>query len=315
MSDLQRLLGDEPTLEFGAFLAKSGAGNKCTACLLDLELYYVEAQNKTLDAAPAATRTKSQQRMRLRHRLYELLDRWSPQVPIRFSNVVPILAGEDIDTSIVVSNDNLLFDSASDVDDIVCDIIVRNARGACRFQTRKVINVGESLRLDVSEHIRDEEGTPQDAPWIPGTVEIIRSWKRPSSRGTSRPQVIISAKGGCGAVHTQDTVGKGVTWFDNLFYPKTDRAFLAICNRSKSTQTFHVQSPLGLGESVAAETQQIEIAGLGTKICEITPSDIPEDSFAGQIYGARCTSPCENKILILNTSLNLDRFSIDHPAG
>ena len=101
----------DSTGSFDEVMEKSGAGQECTACLLDLEYYFGLTQVgigwQGGKRAPNVNRADSP---KLRHRIFALLDGLSPLSPQRLRDLGPILRGEGISQHLIIANHSLLFD-------------------------------------------------------------------------------------------------------------------------------------------------------------------------------------------------------------
>ncbi|MEK9662413.1 MAG: (2Fe-2S)-binding protein, partial [Alphaproteobacteria bacterium] len=98
---------------FDALLEETGAGRTCTACLLDLEYYFVTLKARAPRDAEAGAGSASSEvpaQRSWKYRLYDWLDSVSPPIAWASPNRIPIVAGRDIETWLTVTNHDLLFD-------------------------------------------------------------------------------------------------------------------------------------------------------------------------------------------------------------
>src|SRR4051794_3972683 len=91
------LIATDPK-EFDEVLRETGAGQTCTACLLDLEYHYVYAFEERLRAGSgrAAVTKEKPAAISLKRRIYNIIDALMPLVPMKLRQVSPVLYGENI---------------------------------------------------------------------------------------------------------------------------------------------------------------------------------------------------------------------------
>lgn len=310
-AQLEEAVGKVHSQSFDALLEETGAGKTCTACLLDLEYYFVDlktraprnAEDGQVNAAAEAAAQRS-----LKYRVYDWLDSISPPVAWASPNHIPILAGEDIETWLTVTNHDLLFDERKSAP-LTTTVEVRNGAGKRLWRRRFHIPPGEELRARVDEGIASQPGILGV-----GSATVVSRADHPAMRGTMRPQLEILARRGTCALHAQGDVGPGDTWFTMQNRPADERLFLLLINTSDKRQSAEITYPYDTGPgAVPPEAHtMLDLPARGTGLHEIS---LPADAAAriGALPFAvrtRLQHPC--RVYLVCATPTLDRFSIDH---
>lgn len=310
-ADFLSAMGANRDIEYGDLLEKIGAGVKCTACRLDLELLYTDNFDRVMGSTPAASgKAAVKETLPLKARLYRLLDGIAPMMPLRLSNTVPVLRHTGVRQYVVVCNDPPLYENAAPPDPAQVRLILRDSEGQVRLNQCHEVTMDRPLDVEVSELL---PAAPGNRPSI-GSIEVVRWWKRPTRRGTTRPQIVIEAPGGCGAVHTQGPNGPGSTWYSCLARPGEDRLLLAIVNPSNSPLPVAISYPFA-ADLTPTEREKKVIPAYGAALHEISVSKAESDLLAHRPFGVRCEAEGMHKCYIITASPGLDRFAIDHPAA
>lgn len=311
VADLQSLLQAEPDLSFDALLAKTGAGEKCTACLLDLEYYYTALpRNRGHVWGKARGEDRHGKDQSLKQQLYSLMDRLSPATPVPLAEYMPLLCGKGIEEWVCVANHSMLFQGVTCAPDTDVRLVVRNASGREVHRERFTVAAGEARRVLVSSHI--ETTGPSDIGI--GSVQVERRARRPGIRGTIRPQVeIVTAAGSC-AVHTQAPGRVRDRWLSVYHRPTEERLFVSAVNASSAQLCAEVQYPYVSvdSRSIAATGHVLEIPPYGAVLHEVV---LPESVFPflrDKLYSLRLSTNGLGKMHVFCSTPSLDRFSIDH---
>jgi len=222
------------------------------------------------------------------------------------TNYVPVICGPDIETNLRVTNHKLLFKEGHNPP-FKIRYAIRNAAGRLLNRDTVLLGVGEELSVPVSTFLDPPE---EGQAFSVGMVEIDRFGRSPGTRGTTRPQVEILSKEGASAVHSQAYNSPGDIWFTVQNRIGEERLFVVILNASRMDLAFSIAypfSPLGLPADLLKE-EQGTLAGKGTYVQEVTGivSDDPVYSLRTQIGHAA-------KVMLLCTTPNMSRISIDHP--
>jgi hypothetical protein len=296
-------------LEFGLLLEKINAGMKCTACRLDLELLYTDNFDRVIGRNAGAKTNAAGESLSLKARLYRFIDGLAPMVPLKLSNTVPVLRAPGVRQYLAICNDAPLYKNETPEPADV-RLIVRDSEGRVCADNAYRVTVDKPLDVELAGFLPEPEN---GKPGV-GSVEVVRSWKRPTQRGTTRPQILIEAPGGCGAVHTQAPNGPGETWYTCLARPGEDRMMLGIVNPSSSTLNVSIEYPFAGGVE-AGSRHKATIAPHGALLHEVTLQDAEVARLKDRPYGVRCSADGTNKCYLITASPALDRFAIDHPAS
>lgn len=302
-AQLEEALGKIQSHGFDALLEETGAGKTCTACLLDLEYYFVDLKARaprSPDAENGGTADEAGTQLSWKYRMYRWLDSISPPVAWAPPIHIPIVAGTGIETWLTVTNHDLLFDERKSAP-LTTDFEVRGPDGNRLWRRRFHIPPSEELRVRVDEGITSEPGTI-----AAGHATVISRADHPAMRGTMRPQLEILALRGACALHGQGDVGPGDTWFTMQNRPDDERLFLLMINTSGKRHSAEISYPHDAG------VQAVDLPAHGTGLHEIA---LPPD--AANRIGAlpfavrtRCQQPC--RVYLVCATPTLDRFSIDH---
>jgi hypothetical protein len=308
---LEEAIGTVHNHGFDALLEETGAGKTCTACLLDLEYYFVALKARAPRDADTGQSNKADEaatQLSFKYRVYRWLDSISPPVAWASPNHIPILAGKDIETWLTVTNHDLLFDERKSAP-LTTNVEVRRADGTRIWRRRFHIPPSEELRVRVDEGIA---GQPGDL--AVGSATVVSRADHPAMRGTMRPQLEILATRGTCALHAQGDVGSGDTWFTMQNRPDDERLFLLLVNTSGKRQSTEISYPhdAGTGTVQPGALTAVDLPAHGTGLHEIT---LPTDAAAriGTMPFAvrtRCQHPC--RVYLVCATPTLDRFSIDH---
>lgn len=308
-ADFLGAMTENRNLEYGALLEKIGAGMKCTACRLDLELLYTDNFDRCVGQIATTQTLNTDKKLSIKDRLYKLLDRFSPMVPRRLSNTVPVLRHKGVRQYVLVCNDPPLYQNTLP-EPLDLRLILRDAGGRIRADQQYVVTTDRPLDLEVSELL---PASPDNQPTI-GSIQVMRSWRHPTQRGTTRPQILIEAPGGCSAVHTTGPNGPGATWFTCLARPGEDRALLGIVNPIGTKLKISISYPFAEGVS-PEERETVTVPAHGSILHEVRLPEATAAVLREKPFGVKCEAEGMHKCYLITASPELDRFAIDHPAA
>ncbi len=314
--DLRRVIAEEPDIDFEDLLARTRAGSKCTACMMDLEHFF-----STSAGAPAVLRGDARgtraavgadDRPTLKQRLYKLIDGVSPLAPFRLVNPCPVLAWPGLEQSVAVTNDSLLYEGEAAGPALALGLVVRDSDGAVRHRGRHRIATGEQLLFNVSRFLEAPDPTPAGSVPAIGNVEISRVFEAPGSRGTTRPQIAIDAAGGSCAVHSQGpTLSNRLNWFTCFHRPGEERGFISIVNVDPRPLRGRIAYPFGI-EGVEPVAHRIEVPAHGARLHEIGLPAAAAARLGDRPLDLNLLFDGRHKAHFLCATPDLDRFSIDH---
>ena len=285
-------------------------GGRCTACRLDLEYLFTEFQKCPPSELGVVRKSVNRHDViAARHRIYRVIDRLSPMVPIVLRESAVVIVGTDIRQWVVVANDSMMFEDTISAPPITVDVTIRDHHGAVRHQCCDEVATGEEFRLDVSQYI----DPPPNGLLAIGSVEILRHYRSLGNRGTTRPQIVIEAPAGNCAVHTQDGFAPTEKWFAYYHQPEDQRFFLGLVNTTGRPRDFVFSYPLGTADVEPSDTR-VTVPPHGAGLHEAVLPDDLTARLKGKFLRLRCKPEGRGswKINFICASRNLDRFSIDH---
>jgi len=310
--DFIKLMNSHRWLDFEKFLQKTGVGMRCTACRLNLELIY----EKNFDTHPKESeieeRSYSIQPQKSKWRkILSLLDEMMPAYPMFLRDFSPVFAGEGLDQRMLVTNDAELYNPSNPCDPVEVTMILRDSSGRLINRGKKLVGVGDCFEAPLSNSLikaASSKGFNQNGNIIVGNVEIRRRWRKPSVRGTTRPQILLRSTKGCGSVHTQGPNGSVDLYFSALVRSGVERVFISLVNAAKRQLKVRLSWPHGVSGFTAQE-KICNIRGYGAKLVEIINDEISVDTPITILI----ESDGPFKPHILCSTPSLDRISIDHP--
>lgn len=299
------------TGSFDEVMARSGAGQECTACLLDLEYYFGLQQVGTGwqdgKLAPNVNRADSP---KLRHRIFALLDSLSPLSPQRLRDLGPILRCEGISQHLIIANHSLLFDEKRSTPDMSVRVDVRDQNGTLCRREESVLGIDDRMDLCISDFLPK----PEAGEISIGSVVVERRAVSPGYRGTMRPQTLLEAPHGTCAVHLQASNKVGDIWLNFLHRPKDERMFFGLLNDTAGELEFSLNYRYDADETIRPATETVMVPPLGSRLHEYRPAlesiERLEDTLARVKVSAGGKGG--RKVYFLCASPDLGRFSIDH---
>jgi hypothetical protein len=308
---LEQAVGKLRNESFETLLKETGSGNTCTACLLDLEYYFVTLKSRPQKKQTAIQSSESgvaAPRQPFKQRVYALLDAISPPVAWAPPNRVPLVMGRGIETWLTVTNHDLLFRDRKSAP-LTTTVMVRRDDGKRLWRGKFEIEPGRELKVRLDQHLQ-----PGDAPLSVGSACVSSRARHPAMRGTMRPQLEILAPAGTCAVHAQGDVGPGDTWFTVQNRPQDQRLFLILMNNTGRAQTASITSPYELQSTgIAPEvSSQVTLPPNGTGLHEILLPDTLAERIGEAPFSVRTQTERACRVFLVCATPALDRFSIDH---
>jgi len=300
-------------LDFEKFLQKTGVGMRCTACRLNLELIYeknFDALHTEFEGESTSYSTQPQQSKW--RKLLGLVDKMMPDYPMYLRDFSPVFAGNGLDQRMLVTNDAELYDSSNPCEPVEVTMILRDCNGLLINRRKKWVGVGDCFEAPLSNSLikaASSKGFNQNGNIIVGNVEIRRRWRRPSVRGTTRPQILLRSTKGCGSVHTQGPNGSVDLYFSALVRSGVERVFISLVNAAKRQLKVRLSWPQGVS-SLAKQEKICNIHGYGANLVEIINDGVSIDIPISILI----ESDGPYKPHILCSTPSLDSISIDHPA-
>jgi hypothetical protein len=314
LADLRQRVATTPQLSFEDLLTESGAGTRCTSCLLDLEYHFVAAQGQRRSVAapgPKHTGAPAKATSSFKRRLYDWLDHVSPLVPYLFNNSMPVLYGSGIEQWLWITNRSMLFEGKECAPTMRIDLLIRDCAGRIVETVHNEVTGESALRFLLSAPLEKSTLTPPAGSLGIGSVEIRRHGAHAGIRGTTRPQIeILTAASAC-AVHSQAMAGAGQYWFACLYRPRHERMFFSILNGAGSEAAIDLRYPIGHG-NVQPMVHRLVLPAHGAALHEMTfPPDIGT-ALDEEMITVTWHAAGPHKLHAICATPNLDRFSIDH---
>jgi hypothetical protein len=295
-------------MTFDALMAKTGAGTKCTACMLDLEYYFVSGEvprNANRDPRrPTAPRS-------LKRRLYDILDSFSPKRPYISRTVSPIVASEIVEEYLWIANRPLLFDDDNaPATPHSFDFEIRDAEGNVLRSERVRLPEQEAIRINLSEALLSRP--PSGAPLRVGTVEL-RLWSdKVGHRGTTRPQIEILGPASACAVHTQAPSPRPEVRSTIVpCRPADERLFIAFMNPYEEPLDIDLTAQLPAAVDNLME-DRLRVPKKGARLYEIPAAELARSQPDLTSFVMSWNAHGGHKAYLLASTKTFDRFSVDH---
>ena len=238
---------ENPTFE--SVLKTTGAGVKCSACLLDLECFYTERTARPFDKGvtilpTAQSDLDTSEAVSLKQRIYSLIDSVLPTVPRTVHLRMPFLFGEGIDQEIIFSNQGVGYQQQPRTGEHRISIKLRDKNGIVFKKTGFELKAGENRHLSIREIMNGEKLPETDQPFDIGIIELDRKATSPGLYGTTRAHILIKMPSGVASVHMgqpNKTRQHSTRW---LYNPSGQRMFLSFVNWWPVPMTVKLTFPL-----------------------------------------------------------------------
>ena len=296
---------------FDEVLRKTGAGQSCTACLLDLEYHYVgafEAASRGANVDKTVER-KTAKTVSLKQRIYNAIDAISPLTPFKLRQVAPVLYGAGVSQWLCVCNHSMMYEGKLSAPTFRLDLTLRDSEGKVVEQRRERVAAEESVRLNLSDALEKAESSDNGGLKL-GWMDLVRSGETPGYRGTTRPQIEIVSNAGVCAVHTQAASERAKGGLTLRVRPGEDRLFLTVLNAESKPLAFHTSVSAA---SLAAPIEvPVEVPASGARLVEVPMPPATKTDRLGLLTDVTWSADRMHKVYIVCASQNLDRFSVDH---
>lgn len=295
-------------ITFEEFLESSGAGSKCTSCLLDIEYAFSQTSHVKIPSRLKVS-TVSKPSPPLRQRLWAFLDKISPSVPIVLESVAPVLIGPGITQTVLIANDSLLFEKKYCAPATTVEYTIRDSSGAVCAQGEKTAYPGDAIKIIPTEHL------PKSINLDVGTISLRRKSLSAGHRGTTRPQLTIEAPCGASSVHFQKSDFRIDRWVSILWNPTSEIVFLALINEGAQRLDYRVTYPYGIGfPEKSLCNSQISIPPFGSHLYRLSLPAPFADLIKNKPFDVRihCDGKSPRKAYSLFSDISLSYFSIDH---
>jgi len=295
--DAEAALAANPAQSFEEFLARTKSGHDCTACMLDLEYFFVETPRKTVAAGDGAA-PASDEPLGLKQRLYALLDRLPPKLAYNRSNWMPVLSGVGVEQFLCMANYPLLFGKADDVSDFDIRFVVRDGAGRVVHRGRERLPVNGVLRHSLTQYL------PAGADDLTlGSVQVDRFALRSAARGTTRPQTELVLKRSAATLHFQAATAHYDEYLTLPAAQDGEAHYLSVMNCARRPFRLVVE------RSAAAQPIKIELGAHESRLVDVsTPPSDTRDGLATIHFRSQGLG----KLHLVIVNRRLDRISLDH---
>jgi bacterioferritin-associated ferredoxin len=291
-------LAAQPEQSFEQFLSRTGAGQDCTACMLDLEYFFVEAPRQV--ARAAADMRAAQVRRGLKQRLYAFLDSLPPKLAFNRSNWMPVLAGGGVQQFLWMANYPLLFGEPRDMADFGVRFVVRDAAGTVVHRGRARLPVNGVLRHDLSQYLPASKGEN----FAIGSAQVDRYALRPAARGTTRPQTELVMRSSASSLHFQAATPRYDEYLSIPAGREDETHFLSVLNCAARPFRLTVER-----RGRAAAPTVVELGPHQARLLEVSA---PREPGEGDLATLHLRSEGLGKLHLVIFNRRLDRVSFDH---
>ncbi|MBL8664884.1 MAG: (2Fe-2S)-binding protein [Candidatus Odyssella sp.] len=308
--DLARFVADNDAPDFDALLARTGVGNRCSACLLDLEYRFCELTLQRAAAAPISATAARPEKLSLKRRLYRLVDGLAPMVhgSRLFNQVVPVVRGDGIEQFLWIANRSRFFTGGECAPALRVRIWIRDPNGRVLAVERHHVAPESDIRIALSGHLPAATGERLSA----GSAEIELRWARPGRRGTTRPQVeIVSRRGTC-SVHSQATGIQPESWLTVQWRPREQRYLFLLLNGETRPAEVEFCYPFDVAGVEVPTPVRLTLPPKGTRLYELQLGAEAGLRLEGKSFAVRYRCTSRWKLFAIIASPALDRMSIDH---
>ncbi len=292
-------LAAQPGQSFEQFLARTGAGQACTACMLDLEYFFVETPRS---AAPVTRADADAPRagQGLKQRIYAFLDRLPPKLAFNRSNWMPVLAGRGVQQFLWMANYPLLFGERRDMAPFDVRFVVRDGAGAVVHRGRERLPENGVLRHDLTQYLP----APAGEAFAIGSVQVDRYALRPAARGTTRPQTEIVMNDSASSLHFQAATPR---YDEHLSIPAgrdDEKHFLSVLNCAARPFRLEIERAGGAGAPIAVDLGPHQV-----RLVDVSQPRVPG---GGDLATLRFRSRGVGKLHLVIVNHRLGRVSFDH---
>jgi hypothetical protein len=301
----QQQIDMSPGQSFDKFLESTGAGRTCTACMLNLEYFFVETP-RGRSASVESELPKSVERLSLKRQIYAVLDRIPWMLPFNRTNWMPVFYGAGFEQYLWVANHAMLFEDAEMVVEFRVNFVVRDESGNVVSKQKFALDVGEFQRINLSELM------PLSDELRVGSVAVDKFAEKPGLRGTTRPQTEIIGPGGASTLHLQAAgrkYGNEVMFCDE---PDVQKVGFTAVNAGPEPVDMRLRYR-ELGNDAVLQDVRVTVAPWASKLLWVELSDVlPRDQPGKRVMMAQYEGIGLSKMHLVIADANLSRLSLDH---
>jgi hypothetical protein len=289
-------------------------GQRCTACLLNVESAYFEAYrsrpaNYSADAPkqnqiPGAKKNKARTK---KQALYGIIDALLPKRPLTRLHLVPVIAAEHMRTVVTLSNRYPTTIGATPAP-LRYRAVVHDASGAIVQIHKLELQPGERADVEVTDAI---EKARDSAEVTTGSCWVYQVPIGPGTVGSTRPHFKLVGRNGVSAVHAQVTNGAEGSQVLSLANAE-ERHFIHVTNpyrqRLKALVTLHpLQGP------AAVDSTEVPLAPKGSALVKLSRANLGGngDGPTG-LYVAKLSARRRRRGHIMIADRDISIMSADH---
>ena len=276
---------------------KHNIGKKCSACLPNVEEYYLKIRGDIKsDFNNAFTKNTP---LSLKKKILTALDFLSGNTTTVQKGFIPIIDASFVKTWLMISNfypSNLLNKSVP----YQVNIELYNASGIKIKTLIKEVLPGKNIKICFQDFIKKSNNKIETY-----FAKVLRKGKKKGFRGSIRPHFYYQSKHSMSAVHSQDGSSKKI-FLDFYSSKNNDKYFLFIINPNKKKVFFHLDL-FFLKQKSIDKALESSINGMGSRLIKI--NDYFKYSQDGLV---QCKSNMNLKHYLVISDKNYEKFSVDH---
>ncbi len=290
-----------PSIGFDALCESTRVGSQCTACLLNAEDAFVEGGTQAARAA-SARGSEGAVRKAFRHRVFDVLDRIAPHAGHTYTDRVPVIGGNGIETRVVVSNAVPSWGQLAP-SPYRLTVTLLDESGKQIDRDEAFLKPGEWFDRDVSSDLpRRSDGLAL------GTCIVAANPTKRGYRGAARPHFSITTPRSTAALHAQGAKGVLATGIGTIIDNPQERQFLFLADYSGSPNEASITiRPDDDDPTPAPFSVPIAPGGVVLAALPISPRARPATMQAISI-----SAKAPVKVHFVITDRDFARISIDH---
>ncbi len=275
---------------------KYNIGKKCSACLANVEEFYLQIKGENSSNFKNFKLKKSTSLKKL---ILKSLDFLSGNMFVIQNSYLPVLNSNSIKTWLIISNYEPSHVSEVSVPYKI-HIDLYNSQGSRINSINKIVHPGANFKICFQDLIKNSNNLLETY-----FAMISRKPLKKGFRGSIRPHFFYQSKKSMAAVHAQDGASKKIL-LDFYRSVNEDNYFLFIINPNKEKVTFKISSFSNKAKS-HKNLHEASVFGMGSRLLKI--NDFYKNSKEGII---ECKALQGLKHYLIIADKKLERFSVDH---
>lgn len=301
-SVINKILVQNPNIDFEKFQNISNAGTSCSACLPKLENIFVEKSNKSQNFNYSTTSTKI---TGLKSSIYSFLDKILPNLSVKLINYFPVIFKENIQTKVWISNFGNLYKDQKNIVEHKIRINFYNSIGNIIWSHNCIVNKNENKIIDIPTKLL---GKSKDSLWSSGWLRVEKKSLSSGYRGTTRPQIQIISNNSTCSVHGQNIKLNNGGFYSYINNPNSERQLLSFFNIGN--KKINIKLDYLNQENELINFSHISLDSLHSKIIEVKLEDKGFKEF--EPINIKWSGIGHYKAHIYITDKKIERMSLDH---